>query len=772
MRLVAQETTSLTGKVVDEQSMPVRGASVHLLNTNYGVLTDRDGEFTIQRVYNGKYLVQVTAVGYATITRETAVSGSSGKLEFILYPGVMQLDDVVVSAQKREEVLQRSPLSVTALSSRQVQEYRLWNIKEVTAISPNLYSADPGDKRNVTSVRGITTTSYDPAVATYVDGVNQFSLDTYISPLIDIERIEVLRGPQGTLYGRNAMGGVINIITKQPTNQASGSAEVNFGNYGQQRFVLALRTPVIKDKLYVGASGSYEKLNGFYVNNFNGARYDRQHGTTGNYYVKYLPGQQWDLTFNLKHNSNRNNGPFPLVVGDAFSAPFELSQNATTQLVDELLNTSVSINHTGRAVNFSAQSSYQSNYRYYKSPIDADFSPIDGITLKYDFGRDWNNVKVLSQEFRFTSSPISTSPLKWTAGTFLFYQKNPVKQATHFGKDARLVGSPDTDYALINTTKARGHGVAVYGQATYSISDQLDITAGIRYDRERKKQSVLGEYQKDPNPVPDFEYRPDTSASAKFSAFSPKLTVNYKVSNNNIIYATYTKGFRAGGLTPLSLDPSQPALFAFEPEHSNNIEVGVKNNLPGNRLLFNVTVFYSVVSNAQVPTLVLPAAVTITRNTGMLKSKGVEAEIIATPLKGLELNYSFGYTHSKYQNLKLSQNGGEVNLKGNRQIFTPEITSMLAVQYAHLISRKHDINLLVRGEWRYLGTQFFDLANTIRQSPYHLFNSRAGITAKRLSLFFWLRNMGDQRYISYAYEFGAVHLGDPRTYGITLATRL
>src|SRR4030095_11452262 len=124
------------------------------------------------------------------------------------------------------------------------------NSRQITAIIPNLYSANPGDHRNVTSIRGITSTSYDPAVATYIDGVNQFNLDTYISQLYDIERIEVLRGPQGTLYGRNAMGGVINIITKKPTNQPNGFGSVSIGNYGRQRYNLGIRGPLIKDKLF------------------------------------------------------------------------------------------------------------------------------------------------------------------------------------------------------------------------------------------------------------------------------------------------------------------------------------------------------------------------------------------------------------------------------------------------------------------------------------------------------------------------------------------
>ena len=145
------------------------------------------------------------------------------------------LDPVTVTAQKTAELLQAIPLSVTSISAKQVADYQLWNSKDISALVPNMYAADPGDKRNVISLRGISTTSYDPAMATYIDGVNQFSLDTYIAQLFDVERIEVLRGPQGSLYGRNATAGVINIITKKPENKTNGFAETTIGNAGLQR---------------------------------------------------------------------------------------------------------------------------------------------------------------------------------------------------------------------------------------------------------------------------------------------------------------------------------------------------------------------------------------------------------------------------------------------------------------------------------------------------------------------------------------------------------
>lgn len=207
-------------------------------------------------------------------------------------------------------MIQKIPASISSLNAKQVNAFNLWNTKEITGIIPNLYSADPGDNRDISSVRGIATSSYDPTVTTYIDGVNQFSLDTYIPTLFDIERIEVLRGPQGTLYGRNAMGGVINIITKQPTNTKTGFLDLSLGNYNQQRITAGIKTPLVKDKLFFGASILSNKRDGFYTNDFTQTSYDNQNGFSGNYFLKYIVSSRWDINLNFKQLANENQGPF------------------------------------------------------------------------------------------------------------------------------------------------------------------------------------------------------------------------------------------------------------------------------------------------------------------------------------------------------------------------------------------------------------------------------------------------------------------------------
>jgi len=757
------QPTSVTGTISDNNGTPIPAASVRVLNTNLGAISDASGKFTIGGLNGGKYILKVSAIGFAVRTAEITVGENTAPLDIKLAEASTQLDDVVVTAEKQEEDKQEIPATVSTLSSTQIEQYRLWNAKDITAIVPNLFSSNSGDNRNVTSIRGITTTSYDPAVATYVDGVNQFTLDTYIPQLLDVERIEVLSGPQGTLYGRNAMGGVINIITKQPTNTSAGFGEVNVGNYGQMRYAVGYRTALIPDKLFFGISGVFEKTNGFYTNKFDNSDFDKRSTFTANYNLRYNVSDTWSVSLNMKTNTNRNNGAFPLAgsVDEAFADPFTVNQNATTKLYDDNFNGSLIVNHSGAKVNFLSQTAYQSNYRYYKDPIDGDFSPMDIITISNNYGRDWNNVKAWTQEFKFSSPSSLTSPFKWTAGTYFFHQNTPNKQATNYGEDAGLFGAPP-NISTINTTWAYGNGIAAYGQGTYTFFDHLDVTLGLRYDFEHKKQTVEGELQMEPGADP-IVIQPDTTGRADFHAVSPKVSVAYR-QGDHTYYASYTRGFRAGGLTPLGSDPSQPPLYPYKPEYSSNYEVGTKHYFLDNKVMLNVSLFYIKVTDVQVPTLVLPDAITVTKNAGELTSKGIDVQFSTTPVKDLQFDYNFGLNDATYQKLTISQDGGEVNLKGNKQIFTPAFTSMAALQYSYKVGV---VKLTARGEWMMLGKQYFDLPNSIEQDAYSLFNVRAGAAYNRFELMFWGRNLGDEHYIAYAYNFGATHLGDPRNYGVT-----
>ena len=769
INVYAQNPESVKGRVSDKSGLGIASATVYLLNTNFKTTTSGKGAFSFTKVPTGKYDIEVSAIGYATLNKSITVTGSSMQITLQLATSESQLGEVIVSAQKRDEQVQSIPASISVLSAKQINDYKVWNTEELTALIPNLYSANSGDNRNVTAIRGIATTSYDPAVATYIDGVNQFDLDTYIGQLFDVERIEVLRGPQGTLYGRNAMGGVINIITKQPNNETSGFAGVDFGNHDLQRYSLGLKTHLVKDKLFLGVAGLFSNFGGFYTNAFNNTKFDKQHYFLGNYYLKYFAAPKLSFTLNIKNDINRNNGPFTLVsnAAKAFKTPFVVNQNATTTMVDNTFNASLSANYTGPDFNFTSQTSYQENYRYYTSPIDGDFSPIDGVSIINNYGSNWNTVKTGIQEVRFSSPAASNSLIKWTAGAYGFSNNSPTKQGIHYGKDAGLLGSPIANFTSININTSTNYGMAFFGQATYIITPRFDITAGLRYDYEHKKEFINGAFQSDgSNPI---TIRPDTSSTASFRAFTPKLSMAWHLTDENNLYASYSRGFRAGGLSQLGSDPSQPPLYAYMPEYSNNYEAGTKNTFWDNRIRLNIAAFYTLVTDAQVPTLILPEAITVTKNAGRLNSVGVEIELASTPFKGFELDYNFGYTHARYSSLNIPDgNGHTVNLKGNHQLFTPDVTSMLAMQYTCELGGRKQKKLSIHGDWRYIGDQYFDFANHNEQKAYSLFNTRAGVSTDRFGIFIWAKNIFNKKYVDYAYDFGAVHLGNPQTFGVSL----
>lgn len=677
-----------------------------------------------------------------------------------------QLGEVMVTAQKETENLQKVPFSVSAIDDRKVEEMNLWQTKDLRGYIPNFYSSNPGDNRNVMSIRGVTTTSYEPAVATYVDGVNQFGLDTYFFLLNDVERIEMLRGPQGTLYGRNAMGGVMNILTKPKSDELSGFARVDFGTYGFTRLAAGVKTMLLPQKLYMGVSVLSDRLDGYYTNLYDNSNFDEQKNflIAGN--INYLFAKNWEAILNIKSNSGRNNGPFSLAPDpdSALENPFEVNQNATTQMVDNSQNISLVIKNSGPKFNFSSQTSFQNNYRYYKTPIDGDFSPIDGVSIVNDYGKDWNTVSVWTQEFRLASANTGQK-LNWQVGFFGFTSDAPTRQGVYFGDDAELVGSPISNFTTLNTNIATGYGLAFFGQATYSLTDHLKLTAGLRSDYEKKELTVGQELdfgQGDPMIT-----QADTMGTVHYNAISPKVALAYQLASTNEIYGSFSRGFRPGGLTQIGSDPSNPPLFTYEPEFSNNFEIGSKNYFLNRKMRVNVSAFITMISDVQVPGLILPDAIIVTQNAGDLTSTGVEWEINTIPARDLSIDWSFGYTHATFDKLMLPGESGEVDYSGNKQIFTPDVTSMVAVQWTPQFFNSQDLNWIVRGEWLYFGEQFFNLENTIGQEAYQIANAKFGVISDNVELTLWAKNIFDQKYIDYAYSFGPSHLGNPATFGMT-----
>jgi len=765
----SQETIKLSISAKNKQGIKVEGIEVSLLNSNQLVDVNEKTGIVFNNLSKGYYELLITAEGYASVIWKGQLDRSQ-EVSILMEPNSIKLDEVVVSSDKKQANILNTPGSISSINAKQIRDMRIWEISDLSGFAPNLFIANSGDNRNVTGIRGMVTTSYDQSVATYVDGVAQFNLDTYIPQLNEIESIDIIRGAQGTFYGRNAMGGVINITTKKPTNATQVNAGVQIGNYGQKRINAAVNAPIIKNKLFLGLSALHDTKNGFYTNEFLNKKFDKQQQTMLNLQLKYFLTKGWSLQADLKQYIAKNDGAFPLVndMKALFENPYTLSQNLTSSMRDNSRNVSVVAKHKGKKTDITLQHARQRNYRFYEKSLDADFSPADIVGIFNNYGKDFNTVNVMTNELRFNS--VKSSPeqaFEWSAGIYQFSQKSPTKQATVFGKDAGLFGIPDKNFSIISINKGENNGLAAYGHMSYTINEKISVNGGMRIDNENRKLTIGSQYEKQPRPaIPTMA---DTTGKSSYGAFSPKLGIQFQPTAEQLMYLSFSRGFRSGGLTSISSDPSQVPLSAYNPEFSNMFEAGIKGKDKNNQFRYAIAFFYNKVMDIQTPLLVLPDAVTIIQNAGEMNAWGLEGEMEIKLAKGLSLQYSGGLTSAKYAVLGVVSNGAQVDLSGNKQVFTPSTTNYFATQYQTSIAA-HE--LMFRLEYNHTGKQFFDLANTIEQKAYGLVNFRSSIRTNHFDISVWGRNLMGKKYINYAYDFGAAHLGNPRMIGIGLGWRL
>ena len=767
----AQESVEASITIKDISGKPIPNAEIRFLNSEIGVVSAKNGTAKILIVTKGNYLVQINADGYASNTKLVSINESID-INITLEESYRKLDDIVVNANKNDELYFKTAGSITSIGTKQIKDLRIWDIQDLSGLAPNFNLAQSGDNRNIAFIRGIGTTSYEQAVSTYIDGVAQFTLDSYIPQLNNVEKIEILNGPQGTLYGRNAMAGVINITTKKPVNKPSLNAGVSIAGYGQKRFNLSGQLPLVKDKLFGSLSILKDIRNGYYTNDFSGKFFDKQDQTGLNVQIRYFISKRWLAQLDHKSYWGTNDGAFPLSsdITQALKKPFHLSQDQQSTMHDKTTNNSIVVKYKGSKIDLSIQNSLQKNYRYYHDVLDADFSDFNIVGIYNNYGTDHNFSRAFTQEIRVSSNEQSSSKLKWIVGSYYYNQFSPTKQATVFGKNADFIGAPMNDFSVINTNVSNNNGMAIYANGTYNITEKLSIISGIRFDRELRKLSVSSAFEKKPDPA--VITSPETSGKISYAAISPKVGIQFTPRENSLIYLTYNRGFRTGGLTSITSDPSQIPLIAYKPEYSNTVEAGIRSESKNKKLRSGFVLFYSIVNDLQIPTLVLPDAITITKNAGKLESKGIEYELNAIIFSGLTMNYTGGMTDARFKSFKTGQNGDIVDLAGKRQIFTPLSTDFLSVQYQRKIDKAKKIGMMLRAEYKFFGKQYFDVANNIKQDQYGLLNLKAGIDFKNAALSIWARNTGDKKYIAYAYDFGAVYLGNPRVIGMSIDVKL
>jgi iron complex outermembrane receptor protein len=700
-----------------------------------------------------------------------------------------QLEEVIVTANKREENILKVNTSITSLSAKRVEDTRTWGLSGLSAIVPNYNYQELGVSfQQIQSIRGIQVFSENPAVSTYIDDVNNIDILANGFAFTDIERIEVLRGPQGTLYGRNAMGGVVNIITKKPTNVTTAFAELSLGNLGIQRYSGGFKTPIVKGKLFFGLNGLFQKQDGFLKNDIantsttdaslNSKLVGSENNLYGNMYLKWLAGKRLTFTLNFKGQQDKssNSGFMVSQFSDtyAFQNPDKINLARISSHERNILNSSLVAKYQAPAFTITSISALQTIAFGFK---DLDFPGIYHSYYDGSIGELLPPQKVWSQELRINST--KETKLQYTAGLYAFTQKGyePTTNTAYELSDveAAAFALPNGSF-LINRNRSNNYGLAAFGELNYALNSELKATFGIRYDHEKREAVFNGFGDAVLIGGVVTEIKPNLTASGTYAAVSPKFALSYAPNDNDNFYATYSRGFRAGGINPSSL----PAGIrqTFDPEYSNNYEIGYKSLFADKKVSIAASAFLIQWQDLQFYNLVAPFTYA-RENVGNAQSAGFEIEFSALPKKGLQFDGSLGINATKYKDFDLKRvnfgTGVETitAIGGNKLSNAPGHTLFLGAQYDYEINAK--AKAVFRFEVRNIGDYYTDIQNQIKQPSYTLLNTRIGFSINKIGVFVWGQNLTNKRYLAYGNpdsSFGRqVRIGAPRTYGVTLSTK-
>ena len=739
------------------------------------------------------------------------------------------LDEIIVTARRRQERVQDTPISMTALSGDTLSESGTRTIGDLAAIAPSLFASGSAAGAGTTffAIRGQTQldsqVATDPSVALYLDDVYIATSNGVLNDLTDIQRVEVLKGPQGTLFGRNTTGGAIAVYSNPPTYDLGGSFRARYGSFDSFGFEGVLNVPIVADKAALRLVGVTSQDDGYAVNAVSGEALGKQFSRQARGTLLLEPVDNFSLTIRADYSLLRNRGrvtklayiepaavnPFNpslavtaiesgLFAGgfpDVFAAEAALAPflNASNDRIAQTNGISPS---TGLQANFarfeqwgvSARAELElgditlrsiTAYRELdgKSFGDADATPFS--ILQYETTLD---PKQFSQEFQILGESFDNR-LNWVAGAY-FYQVKGADGSTAenlsvlTGQDLTGDGIPD----ILNPNFSLGDNDntsrAVFAQGTFKLSDVFSITAGGRYTSERKTLDLTSTAGGLCSLPPALLVSPgvcQTRLSNKFDGWSYIFSLEYKPNNDLLAYAKTTRGFRSGGQNFCAR--GDVAAFApFRPEIVTDYELGLKSEFFDRRVRFNLAAFYSNYSDIQRVTQVPGGGGAVQAITNAAKARiyGVEVETLASPLEGLTLGANLGYINARYKEF--------VDVLGDRTnepfVLTPEFSYSLFGEYGFDVGDAG--TLKIRGDWRWVDAVDYGRGGPgTREPSYGLMNGRISFTTSDNQLEFaaFARNLFNKKYNEGRFDFvdtlgfAVAYVGDPRTFGVEAKIR-
>ncbi|KQZ76618.1 TonB-dependent receptor [Sphingopyxis sp. Root214] len=721
--------------------------------------------------------------------------------------------EIVVTAQRRAEKLQDVPISITAFGSEQIKEQRLTGAADLVGVVPNLQSTSTsGDATPIFSLRGISMSDYSfnqsGPVATYFDEVYRGNIALLGVSMFDLERVEVLRGPQGTLYGKNTTGGAINFISRVPTFETAGNLSVGVGNYDRHEASGAVQT-ALGDTLAARVAFTFARADGTFHNLLAGQPDPdsvREYGIRGT--LLFEPSD--DVKFVLRAATSLQNpwnyglyaeptaagigggvysqfhaiDPVAYPLTDYFRTgldPRELEANAISRRRNRTYSLSLTGNVAlGSDLTLTSISSWNRGTLF--SAEDGDTSPLKVIEIEY-FGK----ATQLAQDLRISSD--FGGPFNFILGAyydeekvynrtlFPFYQDLDVDGNGSLNGDDCLAGFP-LACQIRNSFDQKKSSLAVYSDFRFTIGEALTLRGGLRYTHDKGDLRNFISQAIGPDDVTLINLIPGSSTDLDATtglAFrkdnvSGKIGVDYQAGRDVLLYASYSRGYRGSAFNAQALfDPSE--LTIAKPETIDSYEAGFKSQLFDRMLQLNGALFYYGYKNQQFIDIDPVSAAQRLVNLPRSRIIGAELELVARPTDGLQLNGSIGLLDTKVKEGTLQG----VSIVGNELANAPRFSASFGANWKMIEMAPGSIHLHVDGH--YSSKQWFELQNMshLRQKPYTLVNGSISFESAddKWKLSIWGKNIFDKFYYTSRLDvsnFGFItnHIGAPRTYGVSL----
>ncbi len=674
--------------------------------------------------------------------------------------GELILAPVVVTAEKRAEDAQKVPASMTVLERGDLEDMNISGAADLAARVPNLEFNEFGSRRHgLLFLRGIKSLPGGQAgTGLTVDGVAYDKTYMFGFPLFDVERIEVLRGAQGTLYGRNTTGGVINVHTVQPGDTFTSTVGAGLGSHGARELRANAGGPLLEDRLWLGLYGLARQQDGFMRNDVDtgGDEGRHQDGRAGRVHMRWQPSRDWEATLSLdaQHHDDgaypsRRTGRNGLVRAGKFAADDDRHYSHDFEGSQDVDFWGAGLRSTWRTDQGTLHS--VTGYRSYDSDewIDADFSPLD-LMRKNQLQKNED----ISQEFRWTS-PEDGGRLSWLLGTYLFHFEDESATVNHFGSAAGAASAGEVRF----DTRRTNSGAALFGEGRCALLPGLDLILGLRGECER----VRGESARTDTAPGGAQSVPVAfDQDRDYAALLPKVSLAWQAGDGVMAYATVARAHKGGGFN----DASAPAgAEAYGEEDSLLYELGVKTHLLDRRLMVNAAAFYTTIDNEQLPLFQPALKQGYLANAGKSHRAGLELEARFRLADSWTLSGGGSWIDARFD--EYADAGLGVDYAGKRVFCVPEYSYQLAVDYRNRIAPGW--TLFGRADFCAVGPRYFDNANAVRQGAHELVNLRLGLRWRELECALWVKNLLDRHYVAFENtEAGIAEDGGPRTFGVSI----